>query len=115
MPAWFLVAPACGFLNVVPRFGALAALALGIAAAALGGLELARVAGVLGVCLAAFTIEGYWLTPRILGRRLGLRPLYVFLAVLVGGALFGFLGLLLAVPALAVAMAVYRFFAAPRV
>jgi len=42
------------------------------------------------------------LTPRIVGERVGLHPLAVMVAVLAGGELFGFLGILLAVPAAAV-------------
>ena len=47
-------------------------------------------------------VEGNLITPRIVGRRLGLHALVVMLAVLVGGTLFGFVGMLLAVPTTAV-------------
>ena len=50
-------------------------------------------------------LEGQVLTPRVQGSGLGLHPLAVLLAVLCGGLLFGFAGVLLAVPALAVAKA----------
>lgn len=43
-------------------------------------------------------LEGTVITPRLVGNRVGLHPLATILAVLVGGELFGFLGLLLAVP-----------------
>ncbi len=114
VPLWFLLAPLCGMLNLVPRFGAIFAMILALGVGALGGLSLERLAGVLGVLVVAFTLEGYWLTPRILGRRLQLRPLYVFLAVLIGGAMFGFIGLLLAVPVLAIAGVIWRYFTPPR-
>ncbi len=109
VPVWFLIGPACGFLNLIPHFGPLIALLLSVAASLAGGLGLERTLGVLGVFVAVSTFESYWLTPRIIGRRLRIRPLYVFLAVLLGGAMFGFVGLLLAVPVLAVLMVVYRF------
>jgi hypothetical protein len=48
-------------------------------------------------------IEGYFLTPRILGGRVSLHPMAVFLGMLIGGKLFGFLGIVLAVPTIAVA------------
>lgn len=110
LPFWFLLAPVCGFLNVVPHFGPVIALAIGILTAFLAGFDLVRIAELIGIYVIVFTLEGYVLTPRILGRRLRLRPLYVFLAVLIGGAMFGFVGLLLAVPVLAIAAAVYRYF-----
>ncbi len=111
IPYWFLLAPVCGLLNLIPRFGALIAIALGLVLALVAGVGFERLLGLLAVFVVVLSLEGYWLTPRLIGRRLGLRPLYVFLAVLLGGALFGFFGLLLAIPVLAVALVVYRFYA----
>jgi predicted PurR-regulated permease PerM len=112
LPFWYLLAPVCGLLNFIPRFGALAALLIGALAGLAAGFSLARMAALVGVFAVAFAVEGFWLTPWLLGRRLNLRPSLVFLALLAGGALFGFVGLLVAVPVLAVALAVYRFFKA---
>jgi hypothetical protein len=58
---------------------------------------------VLGVFVAVQMIEGYFLTPRILGGRMRLHPMAVLLGMLIGGKLFGFLGIILAVPTIAVA------------
>jgi predicted PurR-regulated permease PerM len=110
VPLWYVLAPVCGFLNLIPRFGSVIALVLGIGVALAGGIGAFRVLGVVSMFALVFALEGFVLTPVVLGRRLRLRPLWVFLAVLIGGALFGFLGLLLAVPALAVATIVYKFF-----
>ena len=57
----------------------------------------------IGVIVAVQMIEGYFLTPRILGGRVSLHPMAVFLGMLIGGKLFGFLGIILAVPTIAVA------------
>ncbi len=111
VPLWFLLALVCGFLHLIPQFGAAIAIPLGLTAALLGGLGLERTLGVLGVFVFVFTLEGYVLSPVLLGRRLRLRPLYIFLATLLGGSMFGFVGLLLAVPALAVMMVIYHHFA----
>jgi predicted PurR-regulated permease PerM len=43
-------------------------------------------------------VEGNFITPRIVGRGLGLHAVVIMLAVLVGGSLFGFIGMFLAVP-----------------
>jgi predicted PurR-regulated permease PerM len=110
VPFWFLLAPVCGFLNVVPHFGPVVALLAGLVVALVAKFDTVRIAALVGVYVVVFTLEGYVLTPRILGRRLRLRPLYVFLAVLAGGSVFGFPGLVLAVPVLAVAAVVYRYF-----
>ncbi len=67
-----------------------------------------RTLGVLGVFVFVLTLESYWISPRIIGRRIQVRPLWVFLAVFAGGLMFGFPGLLLAVPVLIVVAVVYR-------
>lgn len=48
-------------------------------------------------------LESYVLTPRIVGDKIGLHPVAVIFAVMAGGQLFGFLGMLLALPVAAVA------------
>lgn len=60
--------------------------------------------------LAIQQLEGNFLTPRIQGQTTGAPSVVVFLAVIAGGALFGFLGVLFAVPAVAVLRVLYDFF-----
>jgi predicted PurR-regulated permease PerM len=64
---------------------------------------------VAAVFLAGQTVESYVLTPRLVGDRVGLHPVWIMFALLAGGALFGFTGVLLAVPAAAVIGVVVRF------
>ncbi len=61
-----------------------------------------HLAAVLGWYVVVQTLEGFVLTPRIVGHSVGLHPGVVIVAMLIGGDLFGFLGLLIAVPAAAV-------------
>jgi predicted PurR-regulated permease PerM len=61
-----------------------------------------QVVGVLIIFAVGNMIEGLVLTPRIVGDSLGLPPMAVILAVMIGGNLFGFLGVMLALPAAAV-------------
>jgi predicted PurR-regulated permease PerM len=68
-----------------------------------------RILGVVGVFVVVQTLEGFVLTPRILGKSVGLSAMTVFVCGLIGGALFGPLGLLLAVPIAAVAAVAWRF------
>ncbi|MBM3775570.1 MAG: AI-2E family transporter [Acidobacteria bacterium] len=109
LPAWPLIAPLCGFLNLIPVFGAIISMILALGVMWLGGGTLYQIIAVLGVWVVVQGIEGFYLTPRILGRQLGMSPMLVFAGVLFGGAFFGPLGVLLAVPALAVALVVWRF------
>ncbi|HYP15187.1 MAG TPA: AI-2E family transporter [Bryobacteraceae bacterium] len=109
VPAWPGIAALSGFLNVVPYVGTGLGLVLATGFTFASDQNLWRVGGVIGVFIAVQMVEGYFLTPRILGDRLALHPMAVFLGLLVGGKLFGFLGVLLAVPVIAVSMVFYKF------
>ncbi len=67
--------------------------------------------GVLGIILLYIggqLLEGVYLSPRIMGRETGLHPVVVMVAILVGGTLFGLLGIIVAVPVTAVLQVVLR-------
>ena len=64
--------------------------------------------GALITSVVVQLLEGYLLTPRIVGHRAGLSPLAALLAVLLGGAAAGFLGVLFALPVGAVCALVLR-------
>jgi predicted PurR-regulated permease PerM len=91
-----------GLLNMVPMVGAIIghSLALLIAALQFGGWG--PIVGVVIVIAVNGLLEQMVITPRIIGGNVGLPPLAVMLAVLGAGELFGFVGMLLAVPAAAV-------------
>ena len=109
VPAWAGIAVIAGLLNSIPYIGT----AIGMLMA--GGFTFAsggrgwELAGVLGVFVAVQTLEGYVLTPKILGGRLNLHPMAVFLGLLVGGKLFGILGIVLAIPAIAIGKVFLKF------
>jgi predicted PurR-regulated permease PerM len=109
IPAWAGIALIAGLLNAIPYVGTI----LGIVLA--GGFTMANgggfgdVAAVIGVFIAVQTLEGYVLTPRILGGRLNLHPMAVFLGLLIGGKLFGLLGVVLAIPAIAIGKVFFKF------
>ena len=60
------------------------------------------------VCGIGQFLEGYVLTPKLVGDKIGLHPVWVIFALFAGGYLFGFLGVLLAVPVSAVLGVVIR-------
>lgn len=101
-PLGVLLGLVAGVLNIVPYLG----LAVGILPALLLDFlqyqSWSRLLGVTAVFVVVQNIEGWVLTPRLVGGAVGLHPLAVLLAVLVGGQLFGFAGILLAVPGAAV-------------
>lgn len=109
VPAWAGIALIAGILNAIPYVGTFLGifLACGFVIADGGGVW--NVAAVLGVFVAVQSLEGYVLTPKILGDRLNLHPMAVFLGLLIGGKLFGVLGFVLAVPAIAVGKVFLKF------
>jgi predicted PurR-regulated permease PerM len=96
-----------GLLVIIPYLGFGLGLALALLAALLqfdGWYGLAAVAAVYG--LGQF-VESFYLTPRLVGERIGLHPLIVIFALLAFGQLFGFVGILLALPASAILSVVF--------
>lgn len=98
-----------GLLNFVPYLGTLTGLILSLVFVTLDGAGLWRVVGVVGVFGLVQAIEGYYLTPKLLGASLNLHPMLVLLGLMVGGNLFGLLGIILAVPLIAVAKVIFQF------
>jgi len=92
-----------GFFNVVPYLGILSVLTLTLLIAFINGVGASTFVGIGAVFAVGMAAEGSFLTPRIVGRKVGLRPLTLILALLVGGELLGLVGMLLAVPIAAVA------------
>ena len=109
VPLWPLLALVCGSLHVVPMIGAVLGLLIPVGVAMIAGGSSYQILGIIAVFALAQGIEGFYLTPRILGSHLRVRPFLVFLALLIGGSLFGVLGALVAVPAVAIAMFTWRF------
>jgi predicted PurR-regulated permease PerM len=92
-----------GVLNFIPYLGSAFALAAGLLMSLLGGWQVWQLVGVVLAYAAIQTLEGFVLTPRIVGKTVGLSEIWVLVALFVGGEIFGFLGVLLALPAAAVA------------
>ncbi len=93
---------AAGVLNIVPYVGSAFALVAGLLMAVLGGGGWVQVIGVIVAYAVVQTLEGFVITPRVVGESVGLKEVWVLLALFVGGEIFGFLGVLLAVPMAAV-------------
>lgn len=92
-----------GLLTFVPYVGALTGLLLGtLSAFAQGDGSWASIWPTLTVFLCGQGVEGYIVTPRFVGERIGLHPVAVIFALMAFGQLFGFVGVLMALPAAAV-------------
>ena len=87
-----------GLLNIVPYLGFAFGLFLALLMAFLDWHGWGPVVGVGVVFSVAQVLEGYVLTPKIVGEKVGLPPVVVLIALLLGGEAFGLLGIVVAVP-----------------
>lgn len=92
-----------GMLAFVPYIGFITGLLVALFMAVLDWHGFGTVVGVIVVMAGVQVIDAMLITPRIVGRSVGLAPLEVILTMMAAGSLFGFLGVLLAVPLGAVA------------
>lgn len=104
-----LIGIVAGLLTFVPYLGPTTVVVFGGIAALVQYGDWQHLLGVGIVFAVGQVIESYWLTPKLVGDRIGLHPVAVIFAVLAGGQLFGFLGMLLALPVAAVANVLLRF------
>lgn len=95
---WFLLAVVSGFGNIIPYFGFITGITLSTIIALFSGAGLGGVVEVWLVFLIVQVLEGVVISPRIIGDKVGLSPLVIILAIVAGGQIFGFLGIILAVP-----------------
>lgn len=120
-----LIGAIAGILTFIPYIGALigGGLAIGLALFQYwGAIEVIdgdtisyatdwfRIALVAGIFIIGQTIEGNVLTPKLVGESIGLHPVWLLFALSAFGALFGFVGMLIAVPVAASIGVITRFF-----
>jgi len=104
-----LIGLLAGLASIVPYMG----FVVGIGAALIAGMfqfggEFYPFVGIVVVFMFGQLLEGMLLTPMLVGDRIGLHPVAVIFAILAGGQLFGFAGVLLALPVAAVIMVLVR-------
>lgn len=104
-----MVGMLAGFLSFIPYVGTIVGFIAGIGLAFVQFSNWTPIFLVAGVFVIGQAVEGNVLTSRLVGTRIGLHPVMVIFALLAGGALFGFLGILLAVPVAAVMGVLTRF------
>lgn len=105
----FLVGMIAGIISFVPYLGAIVGVALALVGALFQYGDALHIILVLAVFGVGQALEGMVLTPLLVGDKIGLHPVAVIFAVLAGGQLFGFLGILLALPAASVVMVLLRY------
>ena len=104
-----LIGIVAGLVSFVPYLGAIVGLGAAVIATLVQHGDLMHLALVLGVFGLGQLLESFWLTPWLVGDKIGLHPVAVIFAIMAGGQLFGFLGVLLALPFAAVLVVVLRY------
>lgn len=103
-----LIGMVAGLISFVPYLGAIVGVGAGLLAALFQGGDWMMLVFVLVVFGIGQMLEGMVLTPLLVGDKIGLHPVAVIFAILAGGQLFGFLGILLALPLASVVMVLLR-------
>jgi predicted PurR-regulated permease PerM len=98
VPMGLLVGFVIGFFNMIPFMSYVLGLPLALLLSWLDDQSLPALLAVAAVFTFGQFVEGNFITPRIVGSSLGLHAVVIMLAVLVGGTVAGFLGMLVAVP-----------------
>lgn len=91
-----------GIISFIPYVGSISGFVVSMAIAFAQFSEVGRILAVAGVFAVGQFLEGNFLTPKLVGDSVGLHPVWVMFALLAGGVLLGFLGLMIAVPVAAI-------------
>jgi predicted PurR-regulated permease PerM len=103
-----LIGMLAGIVSFVPYLGLIVGILVAGAAVLLQTQSITDLLLVFGVFGVAQAIEGVLLTPLLVGEKIGLHPVAVIFAVMAGGQLFGFFGVLLGLPVAAVVAVILR-------
>lgn len=103
-----LIGMLAGVVSFVPYLGLIVGILVAGLASVLQSQGIGDLPWVALVFIVGQLLEGMVLTPRLVGERIGLHPVAVIFAVMAGGQLYGFFGILLALPVAAVAMVLLR-------
>ncbi len=96
-----------GLLNMIPYFGAIMGGGIAVAITLLSGNPYGAIFIAIYIVVMQ-QVDASLIQPRIVGHTLGVRPIYVLLAITLGGGLFGFWGIFLGVPAIAIIQMLLR-------
>ena len=103
-----LVGFIAGIISFIPYVGSVTGLVLSLGLAFAQFSDYANILQVVAVFAVGQFLEGNFLTPKLVGESVGLHPVWVMFALLAGGVLLGFLGLMIAVPLAAIIGVIVR-------
>lgn len=97
-----LVGFLAGIISFIPYVGSISGFLIGIILTLAQFGDMTKIIEVIAVFVIGQFVEGNFLTPKLVGDNIGLHPVWVMFALLAGGVLLGFLGLMIAVPVAAI-------------
>ncbi len=97
-----LVGFLAGIISFIPYVGSISGFLISIILASAQFGDMTKIIEVVAVFAIGQFVEGNFLTPKLVGDNIGLHPVWVMFALLAGGVLLGFLGLMIAVPVAAI-------------
>ena len=101
LPSALAIGLVAGFCRIVPYFDVIISLLLGIAAILAGGGGGSDILVLIFVIAIVQAIDGMFITPRVVGDRVGLHPILVIASVIAFGSQLGVLGVIMAIPIVA--------------
>lgn len=106
----FLIGFLTGFLSFIPYIGLFSGVVIGVIVALFQwGFDANNVITVLLIFITGQVLESNFLTPKLVGDKVGLHPVWIIFGLFVFGILFGFIGVLLAMPATAICGVLIKF------
>ena len=107
-PGSLLIGCVAGFANLVPYLGIVLGFVPAVLLTYLSGNPMWQVIVAALTFLVGQMMEGMVITPKVVGESVGLHPAMVLIALMIGGAYFGIVGMILALPASAVLLVLVR-------
>lgn len=105
----YLIGLMAGLLSIIPLFGSIVGLLVSVLVAWFQAGDIMFVMTIAAIFLVGQVVEGNVITPKLLGGSVGMHPLWILFSIMAGAALFGIVGMLLAVPIAATAGVLVNF------
>ncbi len=107
VPLAFVIGILAGLANIIPYLGIALGLVPAMILSYLDSHSMVNLLGVVATFAVAQALEGTVISPRVVGEKVGLHPVIVIVAILLGGHFFGFVGILVAVPVASIVLVLF--------
>ncbi|GAB2998280.1 AI-2E family transporter [Cyclobacterium sediminis] len=105
---FFLISFIAAFLSLIPFIGNMAGYVLALFIGLLSGGEVYTLVGITTTFLIVQFLDSYVFQPIILGNKVNVHPFFIILAVIIGNAIWGIIGMVLSIPIIAIITVILR-------